>query len=315
VIWVSWRQQRTETLIAVGLLALLAALLLPTGLRMAAAYDHDGLSACLGQHTSASCDQAIQSFTDRFESLGNLLAWFTLLPGLIGALIAAPFILELENGTFRLAWTQSITRGRWIASKLGMAVGTALLVALALTLLMTWWRTPFVHLSGRMDPSVFDSEGTVVFGYTLFALALATAVGVVWRRAVPALVVAFAGYFAARIFVDTWLRQRLVAPISATWGATGAPANFFHAWVLSERQSDKLGHPVSPINSCVRVIGNHGKLINPNCLAKHGTGFTHAVYEPASNFWLLQGIETSLFAGVALVLLGFAAWWTHRRTA
>ena len=68
-----------------------------------------------------------------------------------------------------------------------------------------------------MENSVFDSEGTVVFGYTLFALGLAAAIGVVWRRAVPALVVAFAGYFAARIFVDTWLRQRLVSPLSKTF--------------------------------------------------------------------------------------------------
>jgi hypothetical protein len=34
VIWATWRQQRTETLIAAGILALLAALLIPTGLRM-----------------------------------------------------------------------------------------------------------------------------------------------------------------------------------------------------------------------------------------------------------------------------------------
>ena len=46
VIWVAWRQQRTETLIAVVVLALLAALLVPTGLEMASRYDHDGLSAC-----------------------------------------------------------------------------------------------------------------------------------------------------------------------------------------------------------------------------------------------------------------------------
>ncbi len=41
----------------------------------------------------------------------------------------------------------------------------------------------------------------------------------------------------------------------------------------------------------------------------------HAVYEPASRFWLLQGIETALFGGIALVLILFAAWWTHQRTA
>ena len=46
VIWVGWRQQRTETLIAAAILAAIAALLVPTGLAMASAYHHDGLAAC-----------------------------------------------------------------------------------------------------------------------------------------------------------------------------------------------------------------------------------------------------------------------------
>ena len=48
MIWTCWRQQRTETLIAAAILALLAAVLVPTGIQMAHAYQHDGLAACLG---------------------------------------------------------------------------------------------------------------------------------------------------------------------------------------------------------------------------------------------------------------------------
>jgi ABC-type transport system involved in multi-copper enzyme maturation permease subunit len=316
VIWVGWRQQRTETLVAAGFLALIALLLIPTGLDMASTYHRDGLSACLGQNISPSCDDAIQGFTSHFDQLGSLIAWFTLVPGLVGVLLAAPFVLEMESGTYRLAWTQSITRRRWIAGKLGLAIGAALLAALAFTVLITWWRIPLVHLEGRMDPSVFDSEGTAVFGYTLFALGLAAAVGVVWRRAVPALIVAFAGYFAARIFVDTWLRQRLVAPLTATWRrGAHAPTNLNHAWVMSEQNSDKLGHAVAPALGCLRGSGVLTKLRTKNCLVEHGPGYTHAVYQPASHFWALQGIETALFGGIALVLIAFAAWWTHQRAA
>ena len=39
----------------------------------------------------------------------------------------------------------------------------------------------------------------------------------------------------------------------------------------------------------------------------------HAVYHPASRFWLFQGIETALFGGVAVALIAFAAWWIHER--
>ena len=109
-----------------------------------------------------------------------------------------PFILELENGTFRLAWTQSITRRRWLAGKLGITVAAALLAALAMTALTTWWRTPLDHLYGRMETNVFDFEGIAGFGYVLFALGLSLAIGAVWRRTVPALIIGFAGYTVAR---------------------------------------------------------------------------------------------------------------------
>jgi hypothetical protein len=326
VIWVSWRQQRTEMLIAAAILAVLAAVLVPTGIEMAHAYHHDGLAGCLGQNASDTCRSAVQSFTSRFESIGNLTSWFTLAPGLIGVLLAASFVLELETGTHRLAWTQSITRRRWIATKLATAIGAALLAVTAMTLLITWWRTPLVHINGRMHNGVFDFAGPVALGYVLFALGLALAVGVVWRRTVPAVISAFMGYVAARIFVDNGLRQRFEAPLSVTWRgfvsgplgpgrASGPPVNLDRAWVLNEYPSDKHGHAVALLRSpCAHAIGNHVR-VNAKCLADQGGQYIHAIYQPASRFWAFQGIETALFGGVALALIAFAAWWTHRRTS
>ena len=303
--WVSWRLQRTETLIAAGILALIAALLVPTGITMASAYHHDGLAACLGANPSYSCNQAIVGFQLHFRPLFALLDWFTVIPGLIGVLLAAPFILELENGTYRLAWTQSITRRRWIATKLGVAIAGALLFATALILLTTWWHAPFVKLNGRMETGTYDNEGTVVFGYTLFALGLALAVGVIWRRGVAAGTDAVVGDFVARNIVDTCLRTRLVAPVKATWRtAAGQPANLDHANIISQTGS---GTGVTlPQGS--GLPGGHVHI---------STGFgptiMHAVYQPASDFWPLQGLETALFGGVALILIAFTAWWTHQR--
>jgi hypothetical protein len=314
MIWVTWRRQRTETLVAAGLLVLLAALLVPTGIEMASAFDHDGLSACLGFQRSQTCAEAIGSFNSRFDSLNSLIAWLTLVPGLIGVLLAAPLVLELEHRTYRLAWTQSISRARWLAGKLGLALAVALGASLVFMLLVTWWRAPIVRLEGRMDQSVFDSEGTVVFGYTLFALGLAAAVGVVWRRAVASLVVGFVGYFVARVFVDAWLRQRLLSPLTTTYHVlAGSPSRLDHAWILKEFPSDGSGRPIRiPIDLCGPPPAPGDKPQVGDCLARHGI-FMHAVYQPASRFWALQGIETALFGGAALVLLAFAAWWTYSR--
>jgi len=257
--WVAWRLQRTETLIALALLVLIGAVLLPTGIEMSHAFDRDHLSLCLGHRPSGACNNAIEGFLSRFNSLGDLLAWFTLLPGLLGVILAAPFLLELEQGTYRLAWTQSITRGRWIAAKLGLPLAVALLVAGAYILVGTWWREPFVRMNGRMDTATYDSEGIVALGYTLFAFGLALVVGVLWRKAVAAVTVAFVGYVVARVFVDTWLRDRLVTPLKLSWNpAAGQPAALDHARILSEggkillgggrliRQGGRSRSPVTP---------------------------------------------------------------------
>ena len=54
------------------------------------------------------------------------------LPALIGLFWGAPLIArELEAGTHRLVWNQSITRTRWLAVKLGLT-GLAAMVAAGL---------------------------------------------------------------------------------------------------------------------------------------------------------------------------------------
>jgi hypothetical protein len=311
MIWVGWRQQRAEAAIVAAMLAVLAAVLVPTGLNVASAFDAGHLASCTGATPSQSCQQAVDQFLVRFDGLGGLVAWLTLLPGLVGTVLAAPLLVSLEQGTQRLDWTQSITRRRWLVTKLGLAVAAAVVAAVVLVLLVTWWRTPFVRLEGRMNNSVFDSEGTVVLGYALFALALCTLVGVLWRRAVPALMVGFAGYFAVRILFDTVVRQHLLTPLQGTWRADGAePPGVRHAWVLRQFPSDRLGHLALGDISCA-----HGPSVATNCPPPPSADYMHAVYHPASHFWALQGIETAIFGGMALAMLAFAAWWVHERVS
>lgn len=306
--WAAWRLQRTETLIVFGILALLAALLVPTGIQMANAYHHDGLGACISFHSSPSCGGLTGAFQTRFQSLWNLANFFTLIPGLIGVALAAPFIFDLEHGTYRLAWTQSITRGRWLAGKIGLPAITALVASGVLILLFTWWRTPEANLNGRLDNGVFDTTGTVAIGYTLFAFALALALGSVWRRSAASLTIAFVAYFAVRIADELWLRKHLVSPLHATWKGARQPSSLFNAHVLS-LNATLHGHPVFGGGG---FDGGHVAVAVPVGAA---SAIFHATYIPASDFWPLQLTETALFAGMALLLIGFAVWWTRERVA
>jgi hypothetical protein len=307
--WAAWRLQRTETLIVLGILVLLAALLVPTGINMANAYHQDGLAACLVPNTGPRCGAAIGFFSQRFQSLWNLVNFFTLIPGLIGVALAAPFLFDLEHGTYRLSWTQSITRGRWLLGKLGVAIATALLASGALILLFSWWRTPEANLNGRLDTGVYDTIGTVVIGYTLFALGLALALGALWRRSAASLTVAFVAYFATRIFVDYKVRDHLVSPLKATWKGIRQPAALYNAHVLNLTGTVN-GRQVISGNS--GFLGGHVAVQVP--VGSAPTIF-HATYIPASDFWPLQLTETALFTGMAMLLIGFAVWWTRERVA
>lgn len=316
MIWLSWRQERLEAALAAGVLALVAVLLVPLGVHMASVYGSSGAAACLA-HTAASgagCGSIVDAFQRQFEHAGPVIPWLNFLPGLFGVFFAAPLVLEFEHGTYRLAWTQSVTRRRWLTTKLVAVYGSALLGALALTVLMTWWRQPLDHLQGRMEQNVFDFEGIVPYAYTVFAVSLVLAIGIVTRRTIVAIAGGLLAYFVARIAVQTSLREHYVAPIKRVWapGAQG-PTNLDHAWNIVSGPSNAHGDPV-PFSRFVATCMTGPKGAAESCLRAHHI-YTVAVYQPAGRFWLFQGIEAGLFTGVAVLLLASSLWWVKRRLA
>lgn len=314
MIWLSWRQQRLESVMTVGLLVLVTALLVPLGLHMASAYTGSGAAACVA-HTAGSgpgCGGIVDDFLHRFEHAGPIVPWLNFLPGLFGILFAAPLVLELEHGTFRLSWTQSMTRGRWLGVKLAMIYGSALLATLALTLLVTWWRQPLDSVQGRMNPNVFDFEGIVPYAYTVFAVSLGLALGVFTRRTIVATGGALLGYLALRVGIQGWVREHYLSPIKLVWRpGTPGPTNLERAWSIVSGPSDAHGHPIA-VERVIASCGNAPKQQLGRCLSSHHI-FNIAVYQPASRFWLFQGIEAALFTGLAATLLLAAVWWLRHR--
>lgn len=317
MIWLSWRQERLEAALAAGLLALVALLLIPAGIHMASVYSDSGAAACV-THSAASgagCGGIVDDFRRQFEHAGPVVPWLNFLPGLFGVFFAAPLILEFEHGTYRLAWTQSVTRRRWLATKLVAVYASALLGALVLTVLMTWWRQPLDHLQGHMEQNVFDFEGVVPYAYTLFAVSLVLAIGIFTRRTIVAIAGGLLGYFVARIAVQTWVRQHYLAPIKRVWapGAPG-PTNLDHAWNLVSGPSNAHGVPLPFADRVIATCIAGPKSAAESCLRAHHI-YNVAVYQPASRFWLFQGMEAGIFTGVAVLLLVSSLWWVKRRLA
>ena len=158
----------------------------------------------------------------------TLIALVLVVPALIGMFWGAPLIAhELETGTFRLAWTQSVSRRRWLFVKMGLVGLASALTAGLLSLMSTWWFSPIDKVSqSRFGPANFGLHGFVPAGYAAFAFALGVTAGLVFRRTLPAMAVTLAGFVATRLAVTYWLRPHYMSPATLNVPLSGADVGF-----------------------------------------------------------------------------------------
>jgi hypothetical protein len=313
MVWLAWRQHRLESAVAAGLISLLAVLFVLSGLQAAHAYDALGIGHCLGARPRA-CALALDEYDRRFAWMGTLRPWLNFVPAIVGVLLAAPLVLELEQGTYRLAWTQGVGRGRWLSARFGYVLLAAVVAGTVTSLLFTWWRRPFDPVSGRLEPSVFDLEGVVPVAYVLFAVALVVAIGALTRRTALAVAGGFVAFLAIRLAVMIWLRPHYLAPLRATFAVKAREPSSGRDWMLGAAIVDRAGHPFDPgalFGLCPPGSGGGDPAA---CFRRHGV-LNQIVYHPAGRFWLFQAIEFALFAGASVALVAVAVWAIRRRVA
>lgn len=321
MIWLTWRQHRIEAAIVLGALALLAALLIVIGLDMRTTFDQLGIANCLNAvQPSLTCGDAIDAFRNQYGPWLAFVEWLNLIPILLAILIGAPLVArELEHGTHRLVWTQSVTRWRWLAIKLLLVLGGCVVVTAVVSLLLTWWLQPWDIFNGRFI-NAFDFEGTVMLGYVLFALALAIAAGALLRRAIPAMVVTLAGFLAVRLPVEFRLRPFFQHPLTAIFpvgspAAAAGPQLTRADWEINTYFVDHAGHALPDrqvYDACLSAVNTKDSFFQ--CVHAHGWMLAE-VYQPADRFWTFQVIETAVFVALALALLGLAIYWVRARVS
>ncbi|HEX9543274.1 MAG TPA: hypothetical protein VGA04_34595 [Streptosporangiaceae bacterium] len=300
MIWVSWRQSRSQAIACLGVLAALAVYAILVGSSMRTAFSHDGLAACLARSQGTSCPAAVSAFMNKFGSAVNIAFWSVLLiaPGLLGVLVGAPLIArELEFGTWRLAWSQTVPRTRWLAVKLALVTGGLVLLGAAITAVITWYRAPMDRLTGHLINNVYDFEGLVLTAYILCAFGFALLAGLLLRRSIPAMIAAFIPWLAIRLAVEYLLRPNFQAP-------------------LTFRQNCASGCSVGAgIGSVPPVTGHIGDWVLGQPAGQSGNQLVSYLYQPADRFWHFQFIEAGLFVALTAAALGAAIWLLHRRPA
>jgi len=121
MIWATWRMERSLYLVSLAVLVVVAVALVLAGAHQDAAWTVFSNLHCSQPGSSSGCWSAAESYysASRFSSTGVVVG--LLVPGLLGLVFGAPIVArEIDQSTNRLAWTQSITRTRWLVSKLSV---------------------------------------------------------------------------------------------------------------------------------------------------------------------------------------------------
>jgi hypothetical protein len=347
MIWLTWRQFRGAAAMMAAVLAVLAVVLALTGPGLADDYA-TGVAACTAQPGGCS-DFVRRFFRDNQTPFLAVNAVVLVLPALIGLFWGASLITrELEAGTHRLVWNQSITRTRWLAVKLGLTALAAMIAAGLVSLAVTWWSSPIDTAAAndfpRMGPVVFGARGIVPIGYSAFAFALGVTVGMLVRRTLPAMAITLAVFVAVQVATPLLVRPHLLPPTRSTieindsnlrdfvggqrasgGGGDGVQVTVhppdMGAWVLSSRTVDASGHAVDtiPLSTSSGPCAPSGPFEQgiSACLAEISRlGYRQQVtYQPSSRFWPFQWYETGINTALALGLVGFCFWRIRRRLA
>jgi hypothetical protein len=339
--WLTWRQFRAQAVTGVAGLAAFAILFGVTGPHLASMYAASGIPGCRG-----TCNELATNFLGLVNGSYTVVytlgvAAVILAPALIGIFWGAPLIAhEIETGTYRLAWTQTITRARWLASKLALPGLAAMAVTEGLSLMYGWWSAP-ISEAARLAPGgnfptgmgpfsllAFDAHGIVPLGYAAFAFALGVTTGTFIRRSVPAMAVTLAVFAVVQVAMPLAIRPNLFSPVHQnvsvasrfSGGQSIGPGGKFTltldyvfgqpgAWIMSSQAVNAAGQPVSVMPAaCLNADNGNGL----PCMASHGIQVA-VTYQPTSRYWALQWTETAVFLVLALALAFLSFWRLSRR--
>jgi hypothetical protein len=280
--WLVWKQHRKLFVILAVILALYAVLAIPMGLNVWHTY----------QHALATCGK-----TDSCSQLSNNLLWsgwkqsvnpnsghgaslLLVLPFLLGMFVGVPIITrEYNESTNLLVWTRSISRRKWLTTKLVWILIATALFAGTLTALTTWWaRAGNALYLNRFTVQMFDTQGIAPIGFAVLAVSIGIALGAWLKRTMVAIGLTLVLVLAAQIVIGNHVRPHYMTPwtynapvLASSTSGNGdplqaqAPSNSGASWVVSGNLVSKTGQPISwsnPPQTCI--------VTNPNGNANAG---------------------------------------------
>ena len=321
--WLAFRRHRTNLLILLGLALGLGLWMLV----VAHAFDTIPLKSIPGAAGTVyrTRDYFQGPFLLRPPYQADVILYLLLaFPAVAGALLGAPLVAgEFGDATNRLAWTQGITRTRWLVAKWAVVGIPVVLLGWILALVTQWWSHHVIafKLGGgiflsaldtnfsRIDPLSFSTTGVAPIAYTLFAFALGTALGAVLRRVSLAAIGTFVIYGVLALVMVSTVRPALAPQtfVPSPWPTEHVSGLVIPdaraSWYLDSGYKFLPGshHPNGP-SADTLGHGCEGAADAVTCFERNRIVPGYYV-QPDSNYWPLQWRESLLYSGVAVLLL------------
>ncbi|MGK5544165.1 ABC transporter permease [Streptomyces sp. URMC 127] len=247
-----------------------------------------------------------EAYSESFQSAAGLMS---LVPLVAGVLLGAPLIAgDRERGTVHLVTTQSVTRGRWLAAKLGTAALVTVVCSAALSAAFTSWWEPAHELfyGGEWAADhVFLNTGPVPVALALLHFAAGAACGLFVRRTLIAMGMAFGFSFAWSLalsgYVPLGAKPRvLVNPVEEGQPALPAGAVRHDNWTVDAHGG------LHGFGTCFN------ERTPADCRAK-GIVAERLEYFGYDQMPGMQWTYTAFVLAAALAILALTLWWGRRR--
>ncbi|MEU2025025.1 ABC transporter permease [Streptomyces sp. NPDC016469] len=294
------RTQRRSLWAGAALVALGIAVVIGLRIWVATAHENcaDGDTTRCGDHLYLASYARTTAQTFLADG-GRVLLGLSLLTGIF---VAGPLIArELESGTFRFGWTQSITPARWLAARLAPLALLAAAGTTVLVLVYRWGRSGVLGHSPSdlawFGDTTYPGLGPVAVAYALFAVAVGALCAVLVRRALPAMaltavVVGTVMYGFGKRRYELWPTVRdLDLELAERKGGF---------WAIDSGMLTSSGKELHWQDCLSR--GMPGRA----CMTAKGGVTNFFDYHPASHFWPLQLTETAILLALAAVATALA---------
>jgi hypothetical protein len=256
-----------------------------------------------------------------------------LFPLVIGVFVGAPLLSrEIQSGTFRFTWTQGVGRTRFLVTTLVMFLGVTAVSACALGALLGWYAHLFelAGVESQWQSGLFDTTPVTLVAWALFALVLGTFIGALVGKTVTSMAattLGVGGLFVAS-FMDLIHRLLAISPLSTseispfgiglgtlnTYGGRGlGPSG---SWLVRAWYTGPGGH-VLGTGAAQKLLYQLASMKDSSVQPTRWLALRHYAfwvsYQPASRFWIFQGIVGVILVGLStLILLGTLRILRHR---